>query len=348
MSKPAPEPPAALAPPLPRRVIAVVLSSVRPFLALIVVFVAFFLIQWHELGYTTAAEQLKHMVTIMDLQTVSVHTIIVGTAAIGMTIVIASGGLDLSVGSAIALCSVVAAIAAKDGWPIALAGAAAVLAGAACGLYNGTLITLLRIPPFIVTLGTLGLFRGIAKWTAGSVPVSANPGGLGGLVSPIPAADWMLVAPGVWVMLALALLMAMGVRRTVLGRQAIAIGSNELAARYAGVNITRTKVLVYVVAGLLVGLAGLLQFGRLGQGDPTVAIGLELDVIAAVVIGGASLTGGRGSILGSLVGAFMMAYMKNRCVRLGWPTYIQEMIVGHIIIAAVAVDLWRQRRTAAG
>jgi len=320
-------------------------AALRPFVALIVVVLVFFAIQWHKLGYPLHGAELREMVTVMDLRMVAIQTVIVGTAAIGMTLVIASGGLDLSVGSSIALCSVVGALAIRDGWPVGGAGIAAIATGAVCGLYNGLLVTSLRLPPFIVTLGTLGLFRGVAKWIAGSVPVSADPGWLGGLVRPIPVKEWgwLVVAPGVWLMLGLALLMAGLMRRTVFGRHAIAIGSNELAARYAGINLMRTKTLVYVVAGLFVGLAGLLQFSRLTQGDPTVAIGLELDVIAAVVIGGASLSGGRGSVLGALVGAFMMAYMKNRCVRLGWPTFVQEMIVGHIIIAAVAVDMWRQR-----
>lgn len=326
------------------RFVARAAAVLRPFIALIVVVLVFFAIQWHKLGYTTDGAQIGGMVTVMDLRMVAIQTVIVGTAAIGMTLVIASGGLDLSVGSSIALCSVVGAIAIKSGWPVAAASVAAILVGSACGLYNGLVVTALRLPPFIVTLGTLGLFRGIAKWIAGSVPVSAEPGWLADLVRPIPTAGWLVVAPGVWLVLVLALVMAMVIRGTVFGRHAIAIGSNELAARYAGVNLTRAKVLVYVVAGLFVGLAGLLQFGRLTQGDPTVAVGLELDVIAAVVIGGASLNGGRGSVLGSLVGAFMMAYMKNRCVRLGWPTFVQEMIVGHIIIAAVAVDQWRQRK----
>ncbi|MBK7403840.1 MAG: ABC transporter permease [Phycisphaerales bacterium] len=318
-------------------------AALRPFIALIVVVLVFFVIQWHKLGYTTTASGLGGMVTVMDLRMVAIQTVIVGTAAIGMTLVIASGGLDLSVGSSIALCSVVGALAIKSGWPVGLASLAAVTTGAACGLYNGALVTGLKLPPFIVTLGTLGLFRGIAKWIAGSVPISADPGWLADLVRAIPEPRWFVVAPGVWVMLVLALVMAGVIRGTIFGRRSIAIGSNELAARYAGVNLSRTKILVYVAAGLFVGLAGLLQFGRLTQGDPTVAVGLELDVIAAVVIGGASLTGGRASVLGSLVGAFMMAYMKNRCVRLGWPTFVQEMIVGHIIIAAVAVDQWRQR-----
>jgi ribose transport system permease protein len=320
-----------------QRFVAQAAALVRPFVALLVVVIVFFAIPPHK------------GVSVQDLQFIAVQTLIVGTCAIGMTLVIASGGLDLSVGSGIALASVVGAWAFKEGWPLPLASLAAIATGAVCGLYNGLLITLLKLPPFIVTLGTLGLFRGVAKWIAGSRPISADPGALAEVVRPFPTAEWLVVAPGVWFMLVLGLFASAIIRTTVFGRRAIAIGSNELAARYAGVPINRTKVLVYVVCGLLVGLGGLFQFGRLsGQGDPTIAVGLELDIIAATVIGGASLNGGRGSILGSLVGAFMMTYMRNRCDHLQWPSFVQQMIVGHIIIAAVAVDLWRQRRSSAG
>lgn len=320
-----------------QRLFAHAAAVLRPFVALIVVVVVFFAIPPH------------YGVGKQDLQFIAVQTLVVGTCAIGMTLVIASGGLDLSVGSGIALAGVVGALALRAGWPLPLATLAAIGVGASCGLYNGLLITLLRLPPFIVTLGTLGLFRGVAKWLAGSSPVPSSSALLNSFVKPSPGASWLVLAPGVWFMLALGLVGVATIRYTVFGRRSIAIGSNELAARYAGVPIGRTKVLIYIVSGALVGLAGVFQLGRLsGQGDPTIAIGLELDIIAATVIGGASLNGGRGSVLGSLVGAFMMTYMKNRCVRLGWPSYVQEMIVGHIIIIAVAVDLWRQRRSSAG
>lgn len=319
-----------------QRFVANAAAVLRPFVALIVVVLVFLAIPPH------------HGVGKQDLQFIAVQTLIVGTCAIGMTLVIASGGLDLSVGSGIALASVVGAWAFKAGWSLPLASLAAIATGAVCGLYNGLLITLLKLPPFIVTLGTLGLFRGVAKWIAGSRPISADPGPLAEVVKPFPTIEWLVVAPGVWFMLLLGLVAAAMIRTTVFGRRAIAIGSNELAARYAGVPIDRTKTLVYIVCGLLVGLGGLFQFARLsGQGDPTIAVGLELDIIAATVIGGASLNGGRGSVLGSLVGAFMMTYMRNRCDHLQWPSFVQQMIVGHIIIAAVAVDLWRQRRSTA-
>jgi ribose transport system permease protein len=283
-------------------------------------------------------------VTLLDVRTFAVHTVIVGTAALGMTLVIISGGIDLSVGSVVALSSVAAAMTMKATGNAAVTLVVALATGAMCGLYNGLLITLLRLPPFIATLGTLGFFRGVAKWIAGSRPVSADPGVFGPWVTPIPEPRWLVVAPGVWLMLVLALGTSAMIRSTVFGRHAVAIGSNEDAARRCGVPIRRTKTLIYVTAGLFVGLAGLLQFARLTQGDPTVAVGLELDVIAAVVIGGASLSGGYGSVAGTLAGAVLMAFLRNRCTVLGWSNFVQEMIVGHIIIIAVAVDQWRLRR----
>lgn len=291
------------------------------------------------------------VLTRLQFQTILVQMIIFGTAALGMTLIIASGGIDLSVGSAVALCSVVAALILKrtgnDAMSTAFILAAAiggsVLVGGLCGLYNGLLVTGLRLPAFIATLGTMGFYRGVAKWISDSQPVTAPTYGIESWVRPSPGQDWMLLAPGAWMLLGLALVVAMLLRLSLLGRYALAIGSNEATARLCGVRVERMKVLIYVVAGLLTGLAGLLQFARLTQGDPTVAIGLELDVIAAVVIGGGSLAGGQGSLLGTLAGAFMMAYLRNRCTREGWPNFVQDMIVGHIIILAVALDLWRSR-----
>lgn len=311
------------------------LSAIAPFLGLALVVAIF---------YCLAPDRPP---TIMDVRFVSVQTVIVGIAAIGMTYIIVSGGIDLSVGSAIALASVAAALVLDRGGPLYLAVLVALLCGAACGLYNGLLTTVLRLPPFIATLGTLGFFRGLAKYVSDSVPVT--PPSLFGLeewVRPIPTQSWMIVAPGVWLLLGLGVLFAAALRYSLLGRYALAIGSNEATARLCGIRIGRTRVLIYVVAGLLTGLAGLMQLARLTQGDPTVAIGLELDIIAAVVIGGASLSGGQGSIVGTLAGAFMMAYLRNRCTVLGLSNYVQEMIVGHIIIIAVALDQWRLRRAA--
>jgi ribose transport system permease protein len=280
--------------------------------------------------------------TLLDLRTIAVHTVIVGTAALGVTLIIISGGIDLSIGSTVALASVSAAfVASRTGSPM-LALLAAIATGAACGMYNGLLITGLRLPPFIATLGTLGFFRGVSKWVAGSRPISAPPGWLGTWVKVEPRPSWIVLAPSVHIMLLLGLFTAGMLMFSVFGRRIVAIGSNEEAARRAGIPIARTKILIYTVGGLFIGLAGLVQFARLEQGDPTVAVGLELDVIAAVVIGGASLSGGHGSIAGAIGGAALMAFLKNRCSALGWPNYVQEMVVGHIIIGAVALDRWRR------
>jgi ribose transport system permease protein len=144
----------------------------------------------------------------------------------------------------------------------------------------------------------------------------------------------------------LAVLVAVLLRNTVLGRRIFALGSNEAAARACGIAVDRLKVTVYGLAGLFFGLAGVMQMSRLRQGDPTVAIGTELDVIAAVVIGGASLNGGEGSVLGSMIGALIMAFLRNGCQQMGWPNYIQEIIIGAIIVLAVAVDRARRAHTA--
>lgn len=317
------------------RLVERALAALAPFVGLLLVIVLFYAIPPHP------------PVRLFDIRLVTIHMMIVGIAALGMTLIIMSGGIDLSIGSAIALSSVMAAIALSNGWPLWAAIGAALATGAMCGLYNGLLVTLLRLPPFIATLGTLGFFRGVAKWATNSVPVSAPTLGLEQWVRPIPPAEWMLFSPGAWLLLLLAVVMAIVLRRTIFGRYAIAIGSNEATARLCGIRVPRMKVAIYVVAGALTGLAGVMQFARLTQGDPTVAVGLELDVIAAVVIGGASLSGGHGSLAGTLAGAFMMAYLRNRCTVLGWSNFVQEMIVGHIIIIAVALDQWRARRMAA-
>jgi ribose transport system permease protein len=143
----------------------------------------------------------------------------------------------------------------------------------------------------------------------------------------------------------LAIVAAVVLRNTVFGRRIFALGSNELAARACGISVARLKVWVYGLAGLLFGLAGVMQMSRLRQGDPTVAAGSELDVIAAVVIGGGSLSGGEGSIFGSLIGALIMAFLRNGCQQIGWPNYIQEIIIGAIIVIAVALDRWRSSRS---
>lgn len=278
-----------------------------------------------------------------NFRTVSTQTVIVGLGAIGMTFVIASGGIDLSIGSVIALASVVAAAVAKAGYDPMLCALAGVLTGAVCGLVNGLVIARLGVIPFIATLGMMGVARGVAKWLAAEQKIDASAGWLENLMSKAVDSRVLGLPQAVWLTLLLAIIFGMVLRHTVLGAHTLAIGSNEDTARLCGVRVGRTKIWIYVLCGIFGGLAGVMTFGRLTVGDPTTAIGEELDVIAAVVIGGASLSGGEGRIAGSILGALLMAFLANGCNLSGVPNYVQEILIGVIIVAAVAVDRYRHR-----
>jgi ribose transport system permease protein len=282
------------------------------------------------------------------------QTVIVAIAAIGMTLIIVSGGIDLSVGSVVALTSVVAARLLSLDNPCSplFVTFLTILTGAFIGLVNGCIIAGIRMMPFIVTLGMMGIARGTAKWLGDSQTVNVpNLPAHQDAVAPLLKLmamqrpfEFLPVPLGVWITLLLAAAMALVLRQTVFGRHLFAIGSNEATARLCGIRVQWRKVMIYALGGAFAGLAGLMQFSRLNQGDPTVAIGLELDIIAAVVIGGASLSGGTGSILGSMIGALIMAVLRNGSNQMDWPTYRQEIIIGCVIIFAVALDRWRQSR----
>jgi ribose/xylose/arabinose/galactoside ABC-type transport system permease subunit len=260
-----------------------------------------------------------------------------------MTFIIVSGGIDLSAASNIALSSVIAAYAINAGAAPLVAVVLGVLTGGLVGLANGALVTRLRLIPFIVTLGMMGIARGAAKWIAGNQKIDAPMTWANELMARSPRPSWLLLAPGVWIVILLAVAMAVVLKYTVFGRHVFAVGSNESAARLCGIRTDRVKLLVYSVAGLFCGLSGVMEFSRLTVGDPTVAVGLELDIIAAVVIGGGSLSGGEGSILGTMVGVMIMSFLRNGCTMMGWPNYIQEIIIGAIIVIAVTLDRLRHR-----
>ncbi|HEV8659223.1 MAG TPA: ABC transporter permease [Thermoanaerobaculia bacterium] len=279
-----------------------------------------------------------------NLRVVLAQTVIVALSAIGMTMIIVSAGIDLSVGATIALTSVVTALALRDGWPPAAAIVAGTLTGGIVGLINGLAITRLHVVPFIATLGMLGIARGVAKYVADQQTVNAPPTWINEVAVTFPSRPWMLFAPGVWLTIALAVMMTLVLRRTVFGRRVFALGSNEAAARACGIHTDRLKIWIYSIAGLFFGLSGVMQMSRLRQGDPTVAVGVELDVIAAVVIGGGSLSGGEGSIGGAMIGALVMAFLRNGSQQMGWPNYVQEIIIGVVIVIAVAVDRYRTSR----
>jgi ribose/xylose/arabinose/galactoside ABC-type transport system permease subunit len=220
---------------------------------------------------------------------------------------------------------------------------AGLLTGTLSGLLNGILISFLRIVPFVVTLGTMTIFLGIGNLISGNVPIRTVRG------DQVP--EWLYqslslnseylflgLPPGVWTLALSATLVGVTLWATVFGRYSFALGSNESTARLCGINVSSQKLLIYSLSGALIGLAGVFQFSRLTVGDPEMGLGLELKVIAAVVIGGGSLTGGRGSIVGTLCGAAMLAVILNGCTQLGLPVSIEKIVVGSIIIFAVYLD----------
>jgi ribose transport system permease protein len=313
-----------------------VLNTIGPLLGLVFVYVIF------------AIVSPPSFTTVRNLEMILRQTTIVGVAALGMTLVMISGGIDLSVGSIVALGTVVIAWLLQYGGAGPLTAALGGMAVAACfGLLSGLLITRLRVVPFIVTLGMMLVVRGTAKGIGHEQKINVDierMAWLDKLLATLPQErSWVLVPPGVWLLLFLSIAMAALLRYTRLGRHTFAIGSNEQTARLCGVPVERVKVLVYTICAAFAGLAGLMQFSRLTVGDPTVAVGLELNVIAAVVIGGGSLSGGEGSILGTLVGALIMTVIASGCTQMGLPNWVQEIITGVIIVVAVALDRLRHR-----
>jgi ribose/xylose/arabinose/galactoside ABC-type transport system permease subunit len=282
--------------------------------------------------------------SLYNLKTILTQSVIVGIGALGMTFIIISGGIDLSIGSLIALSTVLMArmlgqytepVPIWLPWVVCLA---AIGIGAVGGWINGFLSARMRIVPFIVTLGTMQIFRGGAKWLAKEQTVMAPVTGLNSLMDIDPTPAWLILAPSVWMLGTLTLVVAIVLRYTVFGRHTYALESNEATARLCGINVERRRMLIYAVGGAMAGIAGIMQFANLTLGDPTAAEGMELDIIAAVVIGGGSLRGGEGRAMGSLIGAILMAVLRNGCNMAGIPNYLQNIVVGVIIIGAMGLD----------
>ena len=306
--------------------------------------------------------------TLRNIENIIRQSAVYATAALGMTIVIIAAGIDLSVGSVIALTVVVTAWmlnlgagTAPDGsqlylidkMPVLLpilAVAAGVIMATLMGMLNGLGVVGLKLVPFIVTLGSMGIVRGLAKGIADEKDIyPPTDTWISSLMDPTMTSKsraWMLLPPGIWILIVAAVFAWALLRYTRLGRHIFAVGSNEETARLCGVSVGRTKIFVYALAGFFAGLAGLMQFSFIsGIGQPTTAISYELFVIAAVVIGGGSLMGGEGSILGSVIGALTITVLYMGGQQMGWPKWVQEMVIGGIIIAAVAVDQIRNRRS---
>jgi len=267
----------------------------------------------------------------------------IAIAAFGESMTIIIGGIDLSVGAVMALAGLITARSLEADLPVPFAVAAGLLTGGLVGWVNGTLVGRVGLPPFIVTLGTMSIARGITFGLTGGWPVRNLPPGfrllgqqdllLGSLSLPLPFL----------IMLGLAVLVNLLMGQTVLGNYIYTLANSERALLTSGVNVVQIKTLVYTLCGVLTAMGGLLMTARLGVAAPMAAIGYELDIIAAAVIGGTSLFGGEGSVLGVLLGAAVMLMLRNGLVLLGLSAYWQTAVMGTMILAFILLDHWRRQ-----
>ncbi len=275
-----------------------------------------------------------HFLTVSNLLNVMEQTSINAVIAVGMTFVILSGGIDLSVGSLVALSGVVMASALHAGAPIPVALLAGLLTGAFCGLVNGSLVTLGRLPPFIATLGMMSVARGAALLFTDGRPVS----GFDASFRSLATGRVLLVPVPVLITLAVYAVAHLVLTRTRFGRYVYAIGGNEEASRLSGVPVRFHKTMVYALSGLVSGLAAAVLTARLNSAQPIAGMMYELDAIAATVIGGTSLLGGQGRVSGTLIGALIMGVLRNGLNLLGISSFLQQVVIGLVIVGAVLFD----------
>jgi ribose transport system permease protein len=298
------------------------------------------------IGFSIASPnfmQTSNMIAI--LQATSVN----GVLAVAATLVIITGGIDLSVGTLMTFCAVIAGVVLTNlGMPLPIGVLAAIGTGALCGLCSGTFVAKMKIPPFIATLGMMLILKGLSLVISGTRPIYFNdtPGfdqiSRGSLIGEVIPA--LPIPNGVLILFIVALAASYVLGRTVLGRYTFALGSNEEAVRLSGVNTDFWKMAVYSLAGAICGIAGILIASRLNSAQPALGLGYELEAIAAVVIGGTSLSGGRGTVLGTLIGALIMAVLTNGLRVLSVAQEWQTVVTGAIIILAVYADMVRRRK----
>ena len=319
------------APTAARRTLRDRLQQLLAFAGLIVVFAFFAVASPNFLNYG-------------NVTAILFSTVVIGTLALGTTFVIITGGIDLSIGTGMALCAVISGVLIVNaGVPLALGVLGAILFGGLMGFVNGVNVAVLRLPPFIATLAMMLVAQGLALVVSGSTPIyfSDTPAysdiSIGSIV---PGTDF----PNAVLILAVAALVA-GVllNKTVLGRYTYSIGSNEEATALSGIDVRRWKIVIYTLAGLFTGLAGVMISARLGSAQPATGMGYELQAIAAVVIGGTSLSGGKGSIVGTLIGALIISVLNNGLQIMSIPQEWQNVILGCVILLAVYADRARQR-----
>jgi len=281
-----------------------------------------------------------HFLTVSNLLNVAEQATIIAIIAVGMTFVIITAGIDLSVGSVLAFAGVVMASVLHQGVPLTVALLVGLGIGLLCGLVNGLLITIGRLPPFIATLGMMSVARGTALMFTEGRPVSGFSEGFRSLAT----GEVLGVPTPVIIMIVVYVTAYFILGRTKLGRYTYAIGGNEEAALLSGINVKLYKTLVYGLAGMLSGLAAILLTARLNSAQPIAGMNYELDAIAATVIGGTSLLGGEGTVLGTLIGALIMAVLRNGLNLLGVSSFIQQIVIGSVIIVAVLIDMALKRR----
>jgi ribose transport system permease protein len=283
-----------------------------------------------------------HFLSVRNLSSIGISIATIAILAVGQTFVILTGGIDLSVGNTLGLVGIVTAVSMTKGFGMYGGIIAGILAGVLCGTASGVMIGVGNLPPFIVGLGMMGITRGIALLISGGFPILVpfqefGALGIGTILGNIPVPVVIMV-----------ILYALGfyvLRHLRFGRYTYAIGSNEETARLAGVNVVKYKILIYALCGFTAAIAGLVETARLFSAYPTAGSGYELDSIAAVVIGGTSMVGGEGNIMQTLVGALTMATLRNGCNLLGISPFVQQVVIGLIIIGAVYVDRLRHARS---
>lgn len=279
--------------------------------------------------------------TAGNLAAIARQTAVITIMAMGMTMVMVSGGIDLSVGSIVGLAGVVGAMSMTAGLPV-LAGILIFIAvGAACGLLNGMAVTALKIPPFIVTLGAMGIYRGLGLYISDGNAVVGLPSGAGYLAE---KTVFGLFPLPLFIVIAFALVVHFVLSSTKLGRYCYAMGSNIEAARYAGIRVSAYQIVYYAILGGLSGLAGAIETSRTVTGQPNAGEGYELNVIAAVVIGGGSLSGGQGTVVGTIIGSLIMGVLANGGNLLQISPFIQKIVIGAVIVLAVTFDEFQRRR----
>lgn len=286
-----------------------------------------------------------HFFTANNLVSILTAATVTGVLALGTTFVIITGGIDLSIGTAMILCGVMAGVFLTFwGWPLWAGILATILFGGLIGLINGVNVSVLGIPPFIATLGMMLIAAGLSLVISGTKPIyfKETPGFQDIMnLSIIPGVRFPL---GVMIFIIMIVIAALLLSKTIVGRYTFSIGSNEAATALSGVNVRRWKIAIYTISGLFVGLAGILSASRLSSAQPTGGMGLELEAIAAVVIGGTSLQGGKGSIIGTVIGALIMAVLTNGLRIISVPQEWQSVAVGIVILVAVYLDMLRRRR----